>query len=145
MAEQTSLVQEGIERFRGAYGALGGEVERVQRGLRARRLQVEKQVGKRLDAGRKDFERRAKGIRTELRKSATVKWLEGLGRDAAAQLEDGVERLLGTLQIASKSDLQRIDRRLKKLGRQLKELETARAKHEQRARHSSTSASTTAA
>jgi hypothetical protein len=131
MAEQTSLVQEGIDRFRGAYGAIGGEVERVQRELHARRRQVEKQVGKRLDAGRKDLERRAKGIRSELRKSATVKWLEGLGRDAAGQLEGGVQRLLGTFQIASKSDLQRIERRVKKLDRQLKELEAARAKREE--------------
>jgi len=147
MAQQTSLVREGIDRFRGAYGAIEGEVERVGRGLRARRRQVEKQVGKRLDAGRKDLERRAKGLRTELRKSATVKWLESLGRDAAGQLEDGMERLLGTFQIASKSDVQRIDRRLKKLGRQLKELEAARAKREQaqqRARQSSTSTTTAA-
>ncbi|MDH3521367.1 MAG: hypothetical protein OEM49_13000, partial [Myxococcales bacterium] len=126
MAEQTSLVQEGIERFRGVVGALESEANRVQRDILARRRRIEKQLGKRFDAGRKDFERRARSLRGELRKSATLRWLEGLSRDAAQQLEEGVGGLLGRLQIASKSDVQRVDRKLAQLQRKLKELERSR-------------------
>jgi len=126
MAEQTGLVQEGIERFRGVVGALESEANRVQRDILARRRRIEKQLGKRFDAGRKDFERRARSLRGELRKSATLRWLEGLSRDAAQQLEEGVGGLLGRLQIASKSDVQRVDRKLAQLQRKLKELERSR-------------------
>jgi chromosome segregation ATPase len=134
MAE-ASIVQDGIDRFRDAFGSLEDEVERVQRQLRARRRKLEKQLNanrkdleKRLDSGRKDLEKRAKKLQKEVRKNPAVKRLEELRKDAEKRYADGVESVLKALQIASKSDVQRIDRKISQLNKKLKEMEKARAR-----------------
>jgi hypothetical protein len=134
MAE-ASIVQDGIDRFRDAFGSLEDELEKVQRQLRTRRRKLEKQLSsnrkdieKRFDSGRKDIEKRARKLQAEVRKSPTVQRLESLRKDAEKRYADGVENLLKVLQIASKSDVQRIDRKISQLNKKLKEMEKARAK-----------------
>jgi len=122
MAAQTSIVQEGVDRVRAAFGTLEDEFERVQRQLRTRRRTLEKQ----LRSGRKDLEKRTRKLRTEVLGSSPVKRLDTLRKDAQRQIEDGVGNLLGVLQIASKSDVERIDRKLTQLNRKLREIEEAR-------------------
>lgn len=132
MAQEASIVQDGIDRFRDAFGNLEDEFERVQRQLRARRRKIEKQLAanrrgleKRVESGRKDLEKRTRKLRAEVRKSPTFKRLESLRKDAARRYEEGVETFLNALQIASKSDVQRIDRKISQLHRKLKEMEKA--------------------
>jgi len=120
--QQAHSDQEGIERFREMFGSFESEFERVQRELKARRRLLER----RFDAGRKDIEKRARKARKDLRKNPTFKRLDNLRRDVTRQLEQGAESLLGALQIASKSDVQRIDRKLTQLNRKLKALERAK-------------------
>jgi chromosome segregation ATPase len=133
MAE-ASIVQDGIDRFRDAFGSIEDEMERVQKRLRTRRRKLEKQLSanrkdieKRIDSGRKDIEKRTKKLRTEVRKSDTFKRLESIRKDAEKRYEDGVETVLKALQIASKSDVQRIDRKISQLNKKLKEMEKAKA------------------
>ena len=120
--QQVHSDQEGIERFREMFGSFESEFERVQRDLKARRRLLER----RFDAGRKDIGKRARKVRKDLRKTPTFTRLDNRRRDATRQLEQGAESLLSALQIASKSDVQRIDRKLTQLGRKLKELERAK-------------------
>lgn len=127
MAEP-SLVQDGIDRFQ-------DEIERVQRQLRSRRRKLEKQLSanrkdleKRIDSGRKGLEKRARKLQTEVRKNRTVKRLEALRKDVEKRYADGVENLLKVLQIASRGDVQRIDRKISQLSKKLKEMEKGRAK-----------------
>jgi hypothetical protein len=134
MAE-ANIVQDGIDRFRDAFGSLEDEMERVQRQLRARRRKLEKQLNanrkdleKRIDSGRKGLEKRAKKIQAEVRKNPAVKRFESIRKDAEKRLEAGAETVLSALQIASKSDVQRIDRKISQLNRKLKEMEKAKAK-----------------
>jgi dsDNA-specific endonuclease/ATPase MutS2 len=117
--QQAHSVEEGIDRFREMFGSFESEFERVQKDLKARRKLLEK----RFDAGRKDFGKRARKVRKELRKNPTFKQLDNLRRDAARQIEQRAEGFLSALQIASKSDVQRIDRKLTQLTRKLKQLE----------------------
>ncbi|MGH0031845.1 MAG: hypothetical protein ACQGVC_18810 [Myxococcota bacterium] len=133
MAE-ASIVQDVSDRFRDAFGSIEDEVERVQRQLRTRRRKLEKQLAsnrkdleKRIDSGRKDFEKRAKKLRTQVQKNPTFKRLEKVRKDAEKRYEEGVETFLKALQIASKSDVQRIDRKISQLNKKLKEMERARA------------------
>jgi septation ring formation regulator EzrA len=123
MAAQASIVQEGVDRVRAAFGTLEGEFERVQRQLRARRKDLEKQ----LRSGRKDLEKRTRKLRSEVLGSTPLKRLDTLRKDAQRQIEDGVGNLLGVLQIASKSDVERIDRKLSQLNRKLREIEETRS------------------
>lgn len=133
MAEQASLVQEGVDRFREAFDSL--DLQQVQKQLNQRRRRLEKQIA----SGRREWEKRTrrqvKRLQSELRKNSVVKQLRGnalikriqaLPSDASRQLESGVDGLLSVLRIASKADLQRIDRRLGQISRKLKDIERTR-------------------
>jgi hypothetical protein len=126
MPEQVNLVRDGVDRFNAAFESLGDEVERLQREFQSRRKSFEKQMAD----GRKKFEKRTRKqvnrIESELRKNPLVKRARSLQSDVAKQLEDGASRLLSALQIASKTDLQRVDRKLNQLTRKLKDIERAR-------------------
>jgi archaellum component FlaC len=98
MAQQANIVQEGVDRFRDAFGSVEGEFERIQKQLRARRRSLEKQL-------------------------KTMKQIERWRKDATKQLEQGVDNILGALKIASKSDVQRIDRKISQINRKMKEIE----------------------
>jgi hypothetical protein len=126
MAEQVSFVQEGVDRVNATFRSIDEEFERVQKRLQARRKSIEKQLA----SSRRDLEKRTrkqvKKLRGEMRKNPLVKRAQTLREDAAKQFESSVESVLGAFQIASKSDLTRIDRRLSSLNRKLKELESER-------------------
>jgi hypothetical protein len=118
-AASANIVQEGVDRFRDAFGSVEGEFERIQKQLRARRRSLEKQ----LNTSRRDFDKRARKVRAEIRRSSTMKQIERWRKDATKQLEQGVDNILGALKIASKSDVQRIDRKISQINRKMKEIE----------------------
>jgi hypothetical protein len=126
MAEPANIVQEGVDRVRAAFGSLEDEFGRVQRRLRARRRDLEKQ----LRSGRKDLEKRTRKLRTEVLGSPAVKRLETLRKDVQAQVEGGVDTFLRVLQIASRSDVERLDKKLSQISRKLREIEEARGVRE---------------
>ena len=112
MSDQTSFVGEGIDRVQEAFQSVGDEFERLQ---------------DQLDERRKDFEaqtqKRVKKIRKDLRKRPLVKRAESFRRDATKQIEQGVEGFLNMLQIASSSDMKKLDRKLNSINKRLKEIE----------------------
>jgi len=140
MPETNTIFQDGVERVREAAGNLGGELQRVQRDLRARRKKIEKrletgrkdiekrieaqrkQIEKRFETQRKQIEKRTQKLRSELEKNPAVKRLETFRKDASKQFEQGVSTVLHRLQIASKSDLDRIDRKISAINKQMKEM-----------------------
>lgn len=123
MTEQTSFVNEGMDRVTSVFRTLDGELRRVQKQLQTRRKSFEKQ----LTSGRKDIERQTrkqvKRLQTELRKNPLVKRAQNLRGEATQQIDSAVDRVLGALQIATKNDLDRIDRKLTVLTRKLKDLD----------------------
>lgn len=124
MAEQASLMQEGVDRFREAFDSL--DLQRVQRQLSQRRKQIEKQIA----SGRRQWERRTrrqvKRVQTELRNNSLVKRVQELQKNASRQLGSGIDGILGALRIASRGDVDRLDRRLGQISRKLKDLERTR-------------------
>jgi hypothetical protein len=140
MPETNNIFQDGVERVREAYGSLGENIERVQRELRTRRKKIEKRIEtgrkdlerrfasqrkgleKRFEAQRKQIEKRTQKLRTEIEKTPALKRLETLRKDATRQFEQGTTALLNRLQIASKSDLDRIDRKISVINKQMKEM-----------------------
>lgn len=129
MAQQVSFFQEGVDRVRDAMDSIEGEIEKVQKDLRARRRRVEK----RLDSGRRDLEKRARRLGRELRKNGTVKQVESLRKRATDQIEERVDDVLSALQIASKSDLQRMNRKIGQLNRRIRELDGNKSRARKRA------------
>jgi chromosome segregation ATPase len=133
MPETNNIIQDGVERFREAFGSIEEEIERVQKDLRARRKKIEKRFStsrkdleKRLETQRKDFEKRTKKLRTQIEKNPTMKRLDKARKDASKQWEQGVSDVLGALQIASKNDLQRIDRKISQLSKKMREMDGAK-------------------
>ena len=118
MAE-ANFIQDGIDRVQSAFQSLDKEYRRLQ---------------KQADRRRKDFEKRAekqlKRFSSELRKSPLVKRAEGVrarvdeGRGGAQQvLAERLDSLLGTLQIATRTEVEKLDRKLALLNKKVRELE----------------------
>jgi len=107
MTKENNILDAGLERLREAVGSLEDEIERLQGDFRVR------QHG---------FEKRAEKLRAEIRDSDAVKQLEELRERATRQGGEKLGELLSSLQIASKDDVRRIDRRLRQLNRKLKNL-----------------------
>ena len=99
-----SFVQESTDSFTDAYESIWKEVRKLQK-------RVEKQTRKPL---------------RQLRGNLLVKRTQNLGSDARKQVAGGGETVLGYLRIATKSDLQRIDKRLEEIERRLGELSLAK-------------------
>jgi hypothetical protein len=123
MAEQASLVQDGVDRINEAFRSIDGEFQRVQKDLSARRNSIEKRFKKSRKTIEKQSRKEVNRLRAEFRKSPAVKRAETLRKDINKQLESGMDNILGLFQIASKADMGRIDRKLNALGRRIKEIE----------------------
>ncbi|MDH3212141.1 MAG: hypothetical protein OEM05_06625 [Myxococcales bacterium] len=126
MAEQTNLVQEGVDRFNAAFESLGDEVGRVQKRMQARRKSIEKQLNERRKRIEKQTRKRVNRIESEIRKNSLVKRVQELRDDAVRQLESGVDSIVDALPIATKGDLKRVERKLSQISRRLKDLEQVR-------------------
>jgi len=130
MAQQANFVQDGVDRLREAVSSIEGDLERmqdrVQEEFTTRRKSIEKQVS----SSRKNFEKKTqkqvKRLRSELRKNTYVKRAQGVVDDATKQFEQGVDNILAVLNVASKQDLSRIDRKLNQINKKLRDLEKSK-------------------
>jgi predicted adenine nucleotide alpha hydrolase (AANH) superfamily ATPase len=116
MATATNIVEQGIDRFQSAVDDVQSEIKRLQKDLRARRKKLEKEAEKRVSKLRSDF-----------RKNDLVQRAESFGKDLRKQVEQGVDDMLAALQIATKSDVRKIDRKLSAISKRIKELEGGEA------------------
>lgn len=134
-AQATSFVDESLDRFRSARERIDVEIQRVQKEIAVRRKRLERQ----LVSGRKSIERetrkQVKQLRSGIESNSLFKRLDALRAQAGQQLESVIETALGTLQIASRSEVHKLDRKVAKLARQLKELEEKPRHNGQRAPH----------
>jgi len=128
MAQTESLVDQGVDRVQDALKSADKEFQRLQRRVKSQRRTLER----RIETRRKSFEKQARSLEKqaqkqidEIRKNGLVKRVETLGKDVQSQLESGVESVLSVLQIASKSDLERVDRKLNRISKKLKELDAS--------------------
>ncbi|MFQ5417024.1 MAG: hypothetical protein ACE5FL_08280 [Myxococcota bacterium] len=113
---QENFVQEGVDRVREVVASLEDDFQRVQKrvekGLSARRKSFEKQTQKQV-----------KRVRRELRRNSYVKRAQEVAGDATKQFEQAVDSVLEMLQVASRRDLHRIDRKLNQINKKLRDLE----------------------
>ena len=133
MADQTSFVRDGFDRVSTAFERLPDEFQRVQREIQKRRRTFERQLA----GGRRDLEKRTREIekrtrrqvqrvRSELGRLPLSRRIEQLRGEAERVAVRGVDLVLGALQIASKQDLDRLDRKLGQVSRKLKEMERSK-------------------
>jgi len=130
MAEtEATIVEEGRERLNAARNRIDDEIQRVQEDLSERRKRLEKQFAKNRKSFEKQIRKQMKQIRRDLRKNRVVKGLEKWRGQAESQFGDAVENLLGTFRIASRDDLNRIERKLGRFNKRLTQIEREQANH----------------
>ena len=112
MAKEANFVGDTIDRIEDAVRSVSGEIERLQDQAEKGRKKWEEQTQKRIEQFGEDLRNTPLGKRTV-----------DLGRDATRQAEAGIQTLLETLSIASVTELQKVNRKLDKIGRRLKKLE----------------------
>jgi hypothetical protein len=135
-ANQT-FVDESRERIQQARTRVDSEIRRAQKELNQRRKRLEKQIQKNRKSfeknfgkNRKGFEKRARKqvdqLRKDWEKNPVYKQLNRLYGGAEEQIESLRETLLGTFGIATRSDVKKIDRKLSKISKQLKQMESTK-------------------
>lgn len=115
MAEQASLVREGVDRLSDAFHSIDDEFQRTQKRISITRRKVERRTKKEL-----------RRFKLEAKKSPLVKRADSFASDATKQLEQGIDSVLKILNLPTRSDIKRIDKRLSALSRRLKDIEKAR-------------------
>jgi hypothetical protein len=123
MSQRSSLVQESLQRVRSAAENLDQGFRRFQKRFDLQRKSLEKRIEHQRKVIERRTQRELERLLVRVRHSKLAHRAETLREDAAQRLETGASALLGALQIASKGDLDRIDRKLSQLTRKLKDLE----------------------
>lgn len=125
MAKQASVVQDSVDQVRQAVRRVDQGFRRIQKQVETRRRRLAKEVTSRRHLLEKRAQRELGRIQKQLQKQPIVKRAEALRADASERIERGVSTFLDVLPIATKSDVERIDRKVSALGRKLKEMERA--------------------
>ena len=126
MAEHETLSETTESRINEAVQFIDDEFQRVQKELSTRRKSLEKEFTSKRKTVEKRTRKELKRIQSELKKNPIVKRADAVRKDVTKQVETRVDSLLGLMQVASRSDVQRIDRKLTTLNRRLKAIEELR-------------------
>ncbi|MBW2577986.1 MAG: hypothetical protein JRE38_07945 [Deltaproteobacteria bacterium] len=126
MEEHETLSEATESRINEAVQFVDDEFQRIQKELSARRKSIEKEFTSKRKTVEKRTRKELKRIQTELKKNPIVKRADAVRKDVTKQVETRVDSLLGLMQVASRSDVQRINRKLTTLNKRLKAIEESR-------------------
>ncbi len=116
MTTHQRLVRDGLDRVRSAVSSIDREWKQVNRQVSRRRKAIERQT-----------QRQMTRFVSQLQRNPWLSRAQTLAGDAQRQIEAGIGTVLGSLRIASRSDLERIDRQLARIARRLHEIEKKEA------------------
>ncbi len=122
MAQQ-SLVETGVERVRSVVSLANRRIQKLQKQLDTRRKTVVKELSTRRRKLEQRTQKEVERLLTQAQRLPLVKRAAVLREDASRQLETGVETVLGAFQIASRGEVERLDRKLNQISRKLREME----------------------
>jgi prophage DNA circulation protein len=126
MAQQTSRVQEGVDQLR-------TRIRRIQRQVTTRRKALEKELTTRRKAIERRAQREIARVQKEIARQPLVKQAQktagSLRAGAQSRLEAGVAGVLNVFPLATKGEIDRIDRKLRSIDRKLREMEKGSGRH----------------
>ena len=122
MAQQ-SLVDTSVERVRSVVHDANRRIQKLQKQIDVRRKSVEKELSTRRRRLEQRTQKAVDRVVARAQKLPLVKRAAALREEASRQIESGVQTVLGVFQIASRGELERIDRKLSQISRKLRELE----------------------
>ncbi len=126
MAENESLHEARESRINEAVQFFDDEFQRVQKELSARRKSFEKEFATKRKTVEKRTRKELKRFQSELKQNPILKRADAVRKDVTKQVEARMDALLRLMQVASKSDVQRINKKLTTLSRRLKAIEDSR-------------------
>jgi len=126
MTEPETVTEVRESRINEAVQFLDDEFQRVQRELNERRKSLEEEFASKRKTVEKRTRKELKRIQSELKKNPIVKRADAVRKDVTKEVETRVDSLLGLMQVASRSDVQRINKKLTTLNRRLKAIEESR-------------------
>ena len=128
MAQKAGIVDEGVERVQAAFQSVEDEIQKLQKQIQTRSNKLSNAAEKRVKKLRKEIlalpaVKRAERARTDI----TKRW-EKQSKQIEKQVEERIDTVLGRLQIASRSDIAKLNKKLSKMNRKLNDLDKAPAK-----------------
>ena len=124
MAQRTTFIDESRERVQAAFQNVEDEFQKIQKDFEARTKKFNKQANKRV-----------KKFQQEIRKNDVVKRAEAWRKDVNKKfdartkrfeknMESSLQTVLGTFQIASRGEIEKLDKKLNRINRRLKALDS---------------------
>ena len=125
MTATASLLDEGLDRVQTAWKSMEKEVQKVQKQFEDRSADLNKRAEKQIKQIQKDFEaypgiKRARSLGDDIKKE-----IDGRMNWVSEQVETSVTNLLAGMQIASRSEINKLDRKLNRINRRLKAIDKA--------------------
>jgi SMC interacting uncharacterized protein involved in chromosome segregation len=123
MTATASLLNEGLDRVQSAWKSVEQEAQKVQKQFEERGADLNKLAGQQIKRFQKDFEKypgieRARALGDDIKKEIDerVNWVSD-------QVDTRLAAVLGGLQIASRTEIDKLDRKLNRINRRLKALD----------------------
>ena len=126
MEEHETVSEARESRINEAVQFVDDEFQRIQKELSVRRKSIEKEFETKKKTVEKRTRKELKKIQKELKKNPIVKRADEVRKDVTKQVETRLDSILGLMQVASRSDVQRINKKLTTLNRRLKAIEESR-------------------
>ena len=138
MSNRTSFVDEGRERvqsaYNNAYHNVETEIQKLQKQIEGQRKDLTKRTERQLKRIRKELRAnktirpyvdRVESLRSDVSKEleSRGKALEKRSKAFEKRIESGFENLLGSLNLASRSEVDRLDKKLKRVTKKLNALD----------------------
>ena len=125
MTATANLLDEGLDRVQTAWKSMEQEVQKVQKQFEDRGADFNKRAEKQIKRFQKDLEeypgiKRARALGDDIKKEIDerMNWV-------SEQVDTSLTSLLGGLQIASQTEIDKLDRKLNRINRRLKALDKA--------------------
>ncbi len=126
MEEHETVTEARESRINEAVQFVDDEFQRIQKELSVRRKSLEKEFETKKKTVEMRTRKELKRIQKELKKNPIVKRADEVRKDVTKQVETRLDSILGLMQVASRSDVQRINKKLTTLTRRLKAIEDSR-------------------
>ena len=123
MSTRANVIEDGIDRIQSAFRSAEQEVGRIQKQFEKRTTQFNKDAEKRVKRFRKDLSKNEAVQQAQSRWNDVSKGFEKRRKEFEGQVETGLASVLGTFQIASSSDLKKLDKKLNRISRRLNALD----------------------
>lgn len=120
---QTNVFEQGFDRFQATVRDMDRHVQRVRRELGKRRRSLERELKRRRTDLEKRAVRRIRQLRSELRRNPAYRRAESLQAETRERIEHQIESVLSSIPVASKSEVEGLEKRVARLTRRVRELE----------------------